>query len=125
MKTVRMLRVVLGFLVAALWLPVFTYLQAPTPADEFFARAPLVLTVPLTLFVAVPMFLMLKQHASFLVCVLSGAVVGAIGALLFMLVTHWEAGINWAPALVGCGVISSVLFWVVAIWRSDVGHHAV
>lgn len=125
MKTVRILRVVFGFLVAALWLPVVTYLRAPTPGEEFFARAPLVLTVPLTLFVAVPVFLVLKQRASFLVCVLAGAVVGAVGAILFLLVTNWEAGINWAAALVGCGVISSVLFWLVAIWRSDAGHHAV
>jgi len=125
MKPVSFARIVLGFIAAALWLPGLLYILASSPAEEFAARPPLLFTVPLTVFFAVPAFLFLKKRPSFLLCVSAGAAIGGIGALLFLLTTHLEAALNWAPALIGCGLVSSVLFWLVAIWRNRDNSNAV
>ena len=118
MKTVYLARIVLAFIAAALWLPALVYLRAQTPAEMFGARFPLLLTVPLTIFVAVPAFLAMRARVSLVLCAAMGMAIGALGALLFLLTTHWEAAVNWAPAFFGCGLVSSLLFWVIGVWRN-------
>ena len=77
------------------------------------------LTVPLTLFVAVPTYWFFREHVGLLACMIVGVGIGAIGCLLFWAATNTLAALNWAPLLLGAGLVSSVLFWFVALWRNE------
>ena len=115
----RASRIVLGFAVAALWLPAVIYLRAEDSTEQFFARVPLLVTTTFTLFVAVPAYLLLRQKATLAACLAAGFLIGALGLALFTLTTHWQAGVGWAPAFLTVGPISAAAFWVVGLWGND------
>ena len=76
-------------------------------------------TVPLTLLVAVPLYLRIRGQVSFLQCLGAGLVAGLIGVALFYLGTNPLAALNWGVSLVLAGLLSSVVFWLVAVWKND------
>jgi hypothetical protein len=110
-----MLRLVLGFVVAALWLPAYAYVLSRSLVESG-AVLVAMFTVPLTLFVAAPLYWALRERVGFLACICAGLCVGAIGCLLFWLSTNTLAALNWSPLLLAAGLVSSFLFWVVALW---------
>lgn len=113
-----MTRVILGFAVAALWLPVLSYLTGGVYAEFWFVMTA-AFTVPMTLFVAVPLYYRWRQRVSFVRCLLAGVVIGVIGAVAFLAMTNPQAALNWSPGVVGAGVVSSIIFWVIAIWKNQ------
>ena len=113
-----MTRVILGFAVAALWLPVLSYLTGGVYAEFWFVMTA-AFTVPMTLFVAVPLYYRWRQRVSFVRCLLAGLVIGVIGAVAFLTMTNRQAALNWSPGVVGAGVVSSIIFWVIAIWKNQ------
>jgi putative effector of murein hydrolase len=119
-----MTRVVLGFAVAALWLPVLLYFTAGD-YGAFWLFMTASFTVPLTLFVAVPLYYFWRRRITFWRCILAGFAIGAIGALAFLAMTHPEAALNWSPGLIGSGVVTSLVFWFIAVWKNgDLGRSA-
>ena len=76
-------------------------------------------TAPLTLFVAVPLFYLTRKRVTFWRCVLGGLAVGAVGALLFLLTTNVLAARNWSPFLIAAGPLSSLIFWLVGVWKNE------
>jgi len=113
-----MTRLILGFFTAALWLPLLAYILDSTYYGEFWAFAIAFYTVPLTIFVALPAYFLVRKRISFLLCVGMGCVIGVIGAFIFFLVTNPLAAMNWAPGLISAGIMSSIVFWVIAIWKN-------
>ena len=112
-----MTRLVFGFAVAALWLPVLLYFTAGDYSQFWFVMTA-TFTVPLTLFVAVPLYYFWRRRITLWRCVLAGVVIGILGALAFLAVTHAQAALNWSPALIGSGLVTSIIFWLVAIWNN-------
>jgi hypothetical protein len=110
-------RIVVGFLAAALWLPLFS-LATSGPYGGFWFGMTAMFTVPLTLLVAVPLFYLWRRRITFWRCLLAGLAIGIIGAALFLLLTNPLAARNWSPLLIGAGVLSSLVFWAIAIWRN-------
>ena len=113
-----MVRIVVGFLAAALWLPLLS-LATSGPYGAFWFGMTAMFTVPLTLLVAVPLFYMWRRRITFWLCLVAGLAIGIIGAALFLLVTNPLAARNWAPLLIVAGVLSSVVFWATAVWRNS------
>jgi hypothetical protein len=111
-----MIRLILGFVVAALWLPILA--MAVSPA---FSMAGLIaaFTIPLTLFVAVPSYWHFRKSVGLKICLLNGVVIGILGILLFWVITNRLAAINWAPLLIATSVISSLLFWLIGLWKNE------
>jgi hypothetical protein len=112
-----MLRVVLGFAVAALWLPVVLYFTAGDYHAFWFVMTAS-FTVPLTLFVAVPVYYFWRRRITFFRCLSAGFVIGTLGALVFLAMTNPQAALNWSPGLIGSGILTSIMFWVIAIWNN-------
>ena len=113
-----MFRLVLAFMVAALWLPLLAVAVSPSFVESMAALVA-ALTVPLTLFVAVPTYWFFRRRVGLLACMTAGAAIGAIGCLLFWAATNTLAALNWAPLLLGAGLVSSLLFWFVGLWRNE------
>jgi len=112
-----MVRLILGFTAAALWLPVLLYFAAGDYAEFWFAMTAL-FTVPLTVFVALPLYYFCRGRITFGRCLLAGFGIGVLGAVAFLVTTHPQAALNWSPGLIGAGVLSSIIFWAVAIWQN-------
>ena len=112
----RRARVVLGFVVAALWLPAIGLFM--DWYSGVWARASTLLSVPLTVFVAVPIYLVVRKRISFLICAFAGVGIGALGALPWALDGNTRAAMNLAPILMVVGFISSILFWLIAVWKN-------
>ena len=112
-----MVRLILGFAAAGLWLPVLLYFAAGEYAEFWFVMTAL-FTIPLTVFVAVPLYYFWRAHITFGRCLLAGFGIGVVGTLAFLAMTHPEAALNGSPALIGAGVLSSVIFWAIAIWQN-------
>ena len=112
-----MVRIVVGFLAAALWLPLLS-LATSGPYGGFWFGMTAIFTVPLTLLVAVPLFYLWRRRITFWRCLLAGLAIGIIGAALFLLVTNPLAARNWSPLLAVAGVLSSLVFWAIAVWRN-------
>ncbi len=112
-----MSRLVAGFIAGALWMPAFAYF-----ADREYGMVMTVMiaifTVPLTLFVAAPLYYLFRNKIGLWTCMAFGVVIGLIGAGIFGATTHYEAFVRWAPLLVGAGWLSSMIFWFVGIWRN-------
>ena len=113
-----MTRLVLGFVVAALWLPVLLYFTAGDYGQFWFAMTA-AFTAPLTLFIAAPLYYVWRRRITFLRCLAAGLVVGALGALAFLAMTNAQAAINWSPGLIGAGVVTSIIFWAIAVWNNS------
>ena len=113
-------RVVLGFVAAALGVPTLAAVASP-PHGVFWFGVISVFTVPLTLFAGVPLFVYLarRRRVTFWWCMLAGLVLGAVGALLFMLMTNVLAGRNWAPLLIITGLLCALVFWLVGVWKNQ------
>jgi hypothetical protein len=50
---------------------------------------------------------------------LAGLVVGLAGVLVFMLMTNALAARNWAPLLIVTGLLCSLVFWLVGVWKNQ------
>jgi hypothetical protein len=115
-----MVRIVLGFIAAALWLPVLELVAGEISGGygRFWFGMTAMFTVPLTVLVAVPLFYVWRRRITFWRCVFAGLVIGIIGAGLFLLTTNPLAALNWSPLLIVVGVLSSLVFWAIAVWRN-------
>lgn len=111
-------RLILGFFVAALWLPMIAAVASPS-LTESLAILVAMFTIPLTLFVGAPLYWLFRRRVGFWWCAVAGISIGILGVFLFWLVTNALAARNWAPVLIAVGLISSLLFWVVGIWRNN------
>jgi hypothetical protein len=112
-----MVRIVLGFMAAALWLPLLELATSRIYGGFWFGMTAM-FTVPLTLLVAVPLFYLWRRQITLWRCLLAGLAIGIIGAVVFLVTTNPLAALNWSPLLVVVGVLSSVVFWVTAVWRN-------
>lgn len=106
------LRIILAFTFAALWLPLAEAISAPD-YDFFWSKMTAIFTVSLTLLVAVPGYFIFRKQMTFWLCALGGTGAGVIGALLYLLLTNWGAFMNAWPAMVVIGLITGIGFWVV------------
>lgn len=110
-------RVILGFAVAALWLPLLGFLLGKSGEGIWWFNISLLVTGPLTILLAVPAYILLRRRAGLFVCTFGGLAIGALGAIALSLVTHPLAAGNTAPLFVVSGAISGIVFWLVALWR--------
>jgi molybdate transport system substrate-binding protein len=113
-------RVVLGFVAAALGVPALVALTSP-PYGLFWLAMISFFTVPLTLFAGMPLFVYLarRRRVTLWWCMLAGLVVGLAGVLVFMLMTNALAARNWAPLLIVTGLLCSLVFWLVGVWKNQ------
>ena len=81
-----MVRLILGFIVAALWLPALAYLTSRSFVGSLAGLIAL-FTVPLTL-CAVPLYVLLRRRVTFWWCALAGLSGGVAGCLVDWLVTN-------------------------------------
>jgi len=114
-----MVRIVFGFAVAALWLPIVAYATGGV-YGWFWSSMTGIFTIPLTIVLAVPVFYVWRRRITFWRCLTAGLAVGLVGALLFLLMTNPLAALHSLPAFVLAGTFSSTLFWVVAVWNNKV-----
>jgi hypothetical protein len=114
---VQRLRVVLGFVVAALWLPSLSLLIEDW-YSAWWVGMVLAWTGPLTIFVAVPLYLLVRKRISFRLCAGAGLCVGLLGAVPWVLENNPKAALNFAPVMMAVGLVSSILFWIIAVWKN-------
>jgi hypothetical protein len=112
-----MLRLILGFAAAALWLPILSYATSGIYGGFWFGMIAFY-TIPLTVLVATPLYYFNRKRVTFWLCVIAGVAVGVLGALLFLVMTNPLAALNWSPLLIGSGLLSSIVFWVVGVWKN-------
>jgi hypothetical protein len=114
------MRIILGFVAAALWLPLLELLAGAVTGGYgrfwFFMTA--IFTVPLTILLAVPLFCLWRRRITFWRCVFAGLAIGIVGAVIFLVTTNPLAALNSSPLLIVAGVLSSLVFWVIAVWRN-------
>ena len=110
-------RLVAGLIVAAFWFPVCLYFR-----DDRYGPLGFILaasfTVPITLFVAAPLVYFLRGRLSFWLCCVLGVVLGSLGLVPNMLAGNWGAARNIGLTMMLVGLVSSMLFWVVGVWRN-------
>ena len=116
-----MTRLIVGFVVAALWLPALAFALSESYWNVFWASAVGAFTVPVTLLVALPLFVILRRRyrLRFWHYAIYGLSIGAVGAAAFSLTTNGLAALNWLPVFLIAGLVSSMAFWVVGVWRND------
>lgn len=117
-----MLRVLIGFFVAASWLPLVGLLGFSWEGN-FFAGAAAVFTVPLTFCFALPIYILFhyaKIRPSWWVCMTIGAFAGGVGAVAFAGLSNRLAGWGALPSFAIIGAISALIFWVIAIRMNGV-----
>ena len=110
------LRIIGGLVVAALWLPLLLYIVSKSWEKQFSLLIVGFYTVPLTLLIAGPFVYFLRRKLTLARCLITGALLGTLGALTFWSPYSLTAMFNWGPLLVVVGIISSFLFWVVGVW---------
>jgi hypothetical protein len=113
-----MFRLISGFVITALWLPVLSLFTSGIYGNFWFWMIACY-TVPLTIFVAVPLYYAMRRKINFLFCIVSGIGIGALGSLLFLAMTNWLSFLKWSPLLIFVGLVSSLLFWFVAVWKNS------
>jgi hypothetical protein len=114
-----MVRVILGFVAAALWLPLlFLLVEGGNYYGRVWFSMVAAFTIPLTLFAAVPLFYFWRSRITFWRCLLAGVGLGLVGAAAFLLMTNPTAAANWFLGMVGAGVLSSMIFWFIAVWNN-------
>lgn len=112
------LRVILGLIVAALWLPVLLYVLSRGWEKTFSFLIVTLYTVPVTVLIATPLVYFLRRKLTLGRCLTAGFVLGTLGALTFWSPYSPKAMFNWGPLLMAVGVVSSLLFWVTGVWRN-------
>ena len=110
------LRVILGLIVAALWLPVLLYVFSRGWEKTFSFFIVALYTVTVTVLIATPLVYFLRRKLTLGRCLATGFVLGTLGALTFWSPYSPKAMFNWGPLLMAVGVISSLLFWVTGVW---------
>ncbi len=110
-------RVILGFAIAALWLPLLGALLGKNGEGTWWFNMSLLATGALTILLAAPAYILLRRRAGFLICTFGGLAIGALGAIALSLVTNPMAARNAAPLFVASDAVSGIVFWLVALWR--------
>jgi hypothetical protein len=110
-------RLIAGLLVAALWLPLLLYFTSGG-YGPFWLFMTGFYTVPLTLLVAAPLVFLFRHRISLALCLVVGLAIGFLGSLTFLATTNYLAALHWAPLLIVSGLVSSFLFWLVAVFRN-------
>lgn len=110
----------MGFLAAALWLPLVLFFISGEYGGFWFAMVAY-FTIPLTGCVAVPLFPVFNRRSNvgIVACLLFGFAIGLVGVLLFRLITNQQAMLGWALSLVLSGVLSGFVFWVAGVWKNE------
>jgi hypothetical protein len=110
-------RLVLGLLVAALWFPLLAWERA---LDHGWVAFMLVgmFTLPVTLLMAAPLVYLLRRRLSFTLCCTFGIALGGLLALADVLTGNWVAARGDALMGIPVGLISSILFWLIGVWRN-------
>src|SRR5688572_14503455 len=114
----KMVRLVFGFLVAALWLPLVAWLASPSLVESL-AGPIAAMSVSLTLLVAAPSFWLVRRRVGLRGCLLGGLAVSALGSVLFWAATNTPAVLSWGPFILAGALVSASFFWFVALWRND------
>ncbi|NII10026.1 hypothetical protein [Oleiagrimonas sp. C23AA] len=112
-----MYRIVCGFVVAALWLPVVQWLVVDGYNGFWFACVAAG-TLGVSVIFGVPLFLALRRHLGAGCCLLAGMGLAAVGVLVFGLATNMAAAMRWGGVFLIVGLISGALFWLVAVWHN-------
>lgn len=115
-----MTRIVLGFIAAAMWLPLLQLIAGEVAGGygRFWFGMTAMFMVPLTVLFAVPLFYLWRRRITFWRCVFAGLATGIVGAVIFLLTTNPLAALNWSPLLIVVGVLSSLVLWVVAVLKN-------
>lgn len=115
-----MKRLILGLIFAALWLPTLAFFTSGIYGRFWFSMTA-AFTVALTVFVAVPLYWVLRKKANLLVCAIAGVLVGLVGSVVFSLTANFSGLVflNWSPAMIVAGLMSGMIFWFVGLWRND------
>ena len=114
-------RLIAGLLVAGLWLPLLSLITVFSSGPFWFVMTALY-TVPLTLIVAAPLVFLFRRRLTLALCLAFGLIISLLGMLVFLATTNYLAALTWAPLLTASGLVSSFLFWLVAVsghWRSN------
>src|SRR5262245_3044048 len=111
------LRLIYGLVVAGLWLPVLLFFTSG-PYGKFWFVMTGCFTVPVTAVLAAPLVFVFRYRLSLQLCLACGLGAGVLGTLIFLATTNPLAARNWAPAFVLTGLVSSLLFWGVGVWRN-------
>jgi hypothetical protein len=113
-----MTRLILAFISAAFFVPTITLFTS----DGYFRLQGFALiaifTVPLTVIGAAPLYVVFRKSITIWLCMVAGFSLGLVGSLIFLLMTNPKAYLNWLPAFLFAGWSSSVVFWLVGIWRN-------
>ena len=112
-----MFRVTSGLIAAALWLPILNSAVAHAEDQKPAFLVIAIYTVPLTLFIAAPLVFLLRRKLTLGRCLLTGALLGIVGALTFWSPYSVKSSL-WGAPLVLAGLLSSLLFWVIGVWRN-------
>lgn len=114
----EMSRIILGFIVAAFWLPL---LLSFSEYGEFWFRMVLLFTAPIIIIFGVPLFILFysKRNISFMLCAISGIALGLVGCVLFLLLSNTLTAYNVAPLFTLSGLLSGIIFWFVGVWKND------
>jgi hypothetical protein len=113
-----MIRVIVAFIVVALAYPLSVLVIG---GEGGLSGALLVasFTVPATLVIGVPLFLLFRHRAWFKWWhFLAGGFVVGLACSLPFLVQGWEATALFAPYFIVFGLLHGVAFWLLAVWRN-------
>lgn len=109
-----MIRLAIGFICAALWLPTVSFIISGVYGKFWFTMTA-GFTVPLTIFVGIPLYFLMRKKINLLVCAVGGVAIGVIGSLVFMSITNYLAFLKWFLVFISMGFVSSIIFWVVGV----------
>lgn len=118
------LRIIGGLIVAALWLPCLLYVMSRGWERKVSSLIVACYSVPLTLLVAAPFVYFLRRKLTLVRCLTVGLLLGTLAALTLWSPYSPKAMFNWGPLQVLAGVVSSLLFWAVGVWRNHDLTHA-
>ncbi len=111
-----MVRLILGFVSAAMWLPVYLYFTTGAERQWTFVLT-CAFTVPLTAFVAAPAFYFVRRHVDLLLCTAFGAFIGALCSIMFVnTFADMQSAVDKILMFMAIGLFSSLLFWAIGVW---------
>lgn len=115
-----MLRILLGFIYAALWFPtaVFIFTQYVSHSNEGVPAFlfSLSITGPAVL-ISMPIFYLIRHHKpiQLLDCLLAGLLIPTLILIGYGTVTNFAIATPLAPLCIGVGLISAIIFWIVGL----------